>query len=136
MTRNRILLAAAILAAFTAAVHTIGGTLEIHAPLLAAPLPESLILLMYACWHLVTVTLVLSAVALYWTSCGNRVVTNYALPIFVGVLWLLFGLVFILVALYFAGFKALVMLPQWTLLIPIGMLSLFGGCSAMQSKRA
>ncbi len=39
MVTNRTLLAAAALAALTAAVHTIAGTVEVHAPLLASPLP-------------------------------------------------------------------------------------------------
>jgi hypothetical protein len=126
LKKNRPLLIAAYLAAFTALVHTIGGTLEIHAPLLTSPLPEPIRLLLYACWHLVTATLILSAMALFWCSYGNRDVSNFALPAFIGMLWICFGIVFIFIALYFSGFKALLILMQWALLLPIGGLSLFG----------
>ena len=126
MKKNRLLLTSAFLAAFTAIVHTIGGTLEIHTPLLTSPLPEPISLLLYACWHLVTVTLILSAVALFWSSRNNRAESNFALPAFIGVLWGSFGIVFVVVALYFSGFRALIILPQWTLLLPIGGLALFG----------
>jgi hypothetical protein len=126
MKKNRSLLISAFLAAFTAIVHTIGGTLEIHTPLLTSPLPEPISLLLYACWHLVTVTLILSAVALFWSSPNNRAESNFALPAFIGILWVSFGIVFVVVALYFSGFRALIVLPQWTLLLPIGGLALFG----------
>lgn len=126
MKKNRALLIAAFLAMFTAIVHTIGGTIEIHTPLLSSPLPESISLLLYACWHLVTATLILSAIALFWLSSNNRTESNFALPAFIGILWVSFGVVFISVALYFSGIKALLVLPQWTLLIPIGGLTLFG----------
>lgn len=126
MKQNRALLLSAFLAAFTALLHTIGGTLEIHAPLLTSALPEPISLLLYACWHLVTVTLVLSALALLWSSRNDRAATHFALPAFIGILWISFGVVFIFVALYFSGFSALFVLPQWTLLVPIGCIALFG----------
>ena len=126
MKKNRAFLIAAFLATFTAIVHTVGGTIEIHTPLLSSPLPESISLLLYACWHVVTATLILSAIALFWLSSNNRAESNFALPAFIGILWVGFGVVFIFVALYFSGIKALLVLPQWTLLIPIGGLTLFG----------
>jgi hypothetical protein len=66
------------------------------------------------------------AIALFWSSNINRAESHFALPTFLGILWVSFGIVFISVALYFSGFKALLALPQWTLLIPIGALALFG----------
>lgn len=126
MKKNSALLAAAYLAAFTAIVHTIGGTLEIHTPLVTSPLPTSISLLLYACWHLVTVTLILSAIALFWSSHNNRVKSNFALPAFIGILWISFGVVFVFVALYFSGLGGLMILPQWILLIPIGALAIYG----------
>ena len=126
MKTNRALLLSAFLAVFTAIIHTIGGTLEVHTPLLTSALPQPISLLLYACWHLVTVTLILSAIALLWSSHNNRAEFHFALPAFIGILWVSFGIVFIFVALYFSGLKALLVLPQWTLLIPIGGLALFG----------
>ena len=126
MKTNRVLFSSALLSMFTASVHTIGGTYEIHVPLLNSTMPEPISLLLYACWHLVTVTLILSAMALFWCSRNNRAQANFALPIFIAILWISFGLVFIFIALYFSGIQALIILPQWILLIPIGSLILFG----------
>ena len=126
MKSNRVLLLSAFLAALTALLHTIGGTLEIHTPLLSSALPQPISLLLYACWHLVTVALTLSALALYWSSRNNRAESHFALPAFIGILWVSFGVVFVIVALYFSGLGALFVLPQWILLIPIGGLALFG----------
>ncbi len=126
MKTNRYIFLASILSAFTACVHTIVGTSEIHAPILSSSLPESISLLLYACWHLVTVTLILSSIALFWSSRPSRIEGNYVLPAFIGVLWVIFGLVFIFVALCFSGMPALAVLPQWVLLVPTGVLAIFG----------
>ncbi|MES2825931.1 MAG: hypothetical protein V4732_20180 [Pseudomonadota bacterium] len=126
MKTNPIIFSAGLLAAFTAAVHTFAGTYEIHGPLLGSSLPESVSLLLYACWHLVTVTLILSAVALIWSARNSRAKSNSALPVFIGLLWLCFGIVFIVVAVFFSGVDALIVLPQWILLMPIGGLVLLG----------
>jgi len=126
MKTNRLLLASGLIAAFTAALHTFGGTPEIHEPLLRSAIPQSISLLLYACWHLVTVTLVLSAVALIWSARSRNEKTAGALPRFVSILWLAFGLVFVVVTLVFLGPAALLVLPQWILLIPVGILGLLG----------
>ncbi|MEN9579956.1 MAG: hypothetical protein RJA70_2965 [Pseudomonadota bacterium] len=126
MKTNRLLLASGLLAAFTAALHTLGGTLEIQEPLLGSTIPQPVSLLLYACWHLVTVTLILSAVALIWSARPNSRILAGALPRFVSLLWLLFGVVFIAVALVFAEPSTLLVLPQWVLLTPVGILGLLG----------
>ncbi len=126
MKTNRLLFTSALLSAFTACLHTIAGTIEIHTPLLNSEIPNSIALLLYVCWHLVTVTLILSSVALFWISPKNRSIQNFALPLFIGILWVLFGIVFIVVAVYFGGIRTLIVLPQWTLLLPIGFLAIFG----------
>ncbi len=126
MNTNRLLLASGLIAAFTAALHTFAGTPEIQEPLLRSTIPQSVSLLLYACWHLVTVTLILSAAALIWSARPNSRTSAGALPYFVSLLWLLFGFVFVTVALVFSGPSTLLVLPQWTLLIPVGILGLLG----------
>ena len=61
---NRSLLVAGVLAVFTAAVHVFVGTSEIAQPLLRSALAPEVSFLLYACWHLVSCALVLSALAL------------------------------------------------------------------------
>ena len=60
-----------------------------------------------------------------WSARYDRVVSNLALPAFIGIFWVAFGAVFVFVALYFLGVRALIILPQWTLLLPIGSFVLF-----------
>lgn len=125
---NRTLLLAALLAAFTAAVHVFVGTPEIKGPLLQSALPQEVRLLLYACWHLVSVTLTLSAAALFVSARPSRTPPPHHTVKLVSCLWLCFGLVFIVVALLYSGPPMLLELPQWALLLPVGALGLWG-CS-------
>ncbi len=99
-------LVAGVLVVFTAAVHVFVSTPEIRWPLLSSPLPQQISLLLFACWHLVSIALAVST--------------------FVSVMWLLFGLVFVAVGLSFRGWAGLMILPQWILLIPVGVLGYVG----------
>jgi len=127
MSSNRQLRFAGYLAAFTAAVHTLAGTYEVHGPLLNSELPKTLALLLYACWHLVTVALCLSAWALLKPPAPRTAQTQAVLAGSIGIVWLSFGLVFIVVALLFGGsLSTLLVLPQWVLLMPVGALAWLG----------
>ncbi len=122
---NRPLLAAALLATFTAALHTFGGTPEIEGPLLQSGLKSEVSLLLLACWHLVTAALTISAIALGLALRPSGVQSTTAVTL-VSYLWLSFGVVFILVDLIYAGPDMLLQLPQWVLLLPVGALGLWG----------
>ncbi|WP_157661126.1 hypothetical protein [Burkholderia ubonensis] len=122
---NRPLLAAALLASFTAALHTFGGTPEIEGPLLQSALKTEVSLLLLACWHLVTAALAISAIALGLALRPSEVRSTTTVTL-VSYLWLSFGAVFILVALIYAGPHMLLQLPQWALLLPVGTLGLWG----------
>jgi hypothetical protein len=127
MPSNRQLSIAGVLAAVTAAVHTIAGTLEVHSPLLGSALPDALRLLLYACWHLVTVALCLSAWVLLRPPQSVSAEAAAVLARAIGILWMCFGLVFIAVALLLGRTPAaLLMLPQWVLLLPVGWLAYRG----------
>lgn len=124
---DRCLLAAGALAAFTGAVHVLAGTPEIQQPLLTSSLPQSVSLLLLACWHLVSVALLVSAAALLWLA-GPARRPLAAMPVLaIAFMWLLFGLVFIVIALEFQGVRGLLTLPQWSLLVPVGLLSGWSG---------
>ncbi|MGF1713252.1 hypothetical protein L4C37_22160, partial [Vibrio kagoshimensis] len=43
-----------------------------------------------------------------------------------GFLYILYASVFVAVGLYFFGSKVFVKLPQWILLLPIGLLAIYG----------
>ncbi len=126
MKPHRLLLAAGLLALFTALVHLLVGTPEIQAPLLSSTVPAPVALLLLACWHLVSVTLLASGAALLWSARPRQAASARALASFIAVLWLLFGLVFLAVALVFMGPQGCLVLPQWVLLIPVGLLAWAG----------
>ena len=129
---NRILLSAALLAAFTAALHTFVGTGKIEGPLLQSALPKELSLLLYACWHLVSVTLTLSALAFFLAARAAGSAQALHTVKLLSAMWLCFGLVFIAVALLYTGFPMLLKLPQWVLLMPVGILGFWGAAQSNQ----
>ena len=131
---NRPLFFAALLAAFVAAVHVFVGTPEIEGPLLQSALPQEVRLLLYACWHLVSVTLTLSAAAFFISARARCTPPSHHMVKLVSYLWICFGLVFIVVALLYSGPPMLLKLPQWALLLPVGALGLWG-CSNRSLQR-
>jgi hypothetical protein len=126
---NKLLVTASALAAFTAVLHTFGGTPEIETPLLHAPLAPHISLLLYACWHLVTIALALSALEFFISAKPEHAVQSHYMALFISFMWIGFGLVFVVVDIAYSGLAMLLTLPQWILLIPIGLLGLWGCAS-------
>lgn len=124
---NRVLLVAAVFAAFTAGVHLFVRTPEITTPLLHSSFAPELSYLLYACWHLVSCSLALSAFTLFVCALPRHHQSVHAMAVFISCLWLSFGLVFVAVGLLGAGGTLLFKLPQWILLLPVGALGLWGG---------
>lgn len=121
---NWFVLSAGILAGITAFIHVIAGGKDVARPLLAGPVDEVVKLTLYACWHLVSVALYLSSIVLLGYGAGF-----YGSPetvAFVSIMWLLFGAVFLVVTLGLAKPRGLFRFPQWTLLLPVGLLGLWG----------
>jgi hypothetical protein len=123
---NKPLLIASLLTTFIAAIHLFAGGADVAAPLLASSLAEEPRFTLYAVWHLVTVTLVLSAIALYVSALPRHAAAARYLAVFISVLWLCFGLVFLVVAFTQPGEGLLFKLPQWILFIPVGAMGLWG----------
>jgi len=126
---NRLLLIASLLAAFTACVHVFVGTAEITSPLLSSPLAPEVSFLLYACWHLVSCALVFSAIALFISALPRHRQPARLLALFISWLWLAFGAVFVVIGFAGAGGTLLFKLPQWVLLLPVGILGIFGCAS-------
>jgi hypothetical protein len=123
---NKPLLFAALLTTFIAAVHLFAGGADVAAPLLASSLEEEPRLTLYAVWHLVSLTLVLSAIALYVSALPQHAVASRYLALFISILWLGFGAVFLVVAFTQPGEGLLLKMPQWILFLPVGVLGLWG----------
>lgn len=123
---NWIWLLSGFLASATAALHLVAGGRDIARPLIASALNEEVKLTMYACWHLVSVSLVMSALTLLATGIGLLDAASRPLVLFISVLWLLFGVVFLVISLGMARPSGLFRFRQWVLLIPVGVLGIWG----------
>lgn len=123
---NKLLLLASILAASVAVIHVWAGGKDIADPLLASQLAEEPRLTLYAVWHMASVLLGFSALTLGRAAMPGRGVTAASAVRFIAVLWIASGLVFLSVAATQPGEGLLLKLPQWTLLIPVGVLAWLG----------
>ncbi len=124
---NRLLVVAAFLAAFTSAVHIFAGGVDVAAPLLASDMDGEPKLTLYAVWHMVSVVLTLSAIALFIGSLPRHAHAARYLVLFVSALWCSFGIVFLVVVAIQPDGGWLFKLPQWILLLPVGLLGLWAG---------
>jgi len=123
---NKPLIAASLLAALTTIVHIFVGGADIAGPLLASTLAAEPRLTLYAVWHMVSVALALSAVALFIGSLPRHAQAARYLVLFVSALWCAFGAVVLTVAAAQAEVIWFLKLPQWVLLLPVGMLGFWG----------
>ncbi len=126
---NRLLAVAAFLAAFTAAVHIFAGGEDVASPLLASTLDGEPKLTLYAVWHMVSVILAMSAVALFVGSLPHYAHPARYLVLFVSAMWCAFGVVFLAVFAIQSESGWLFKLPQWVLLLPVGLLGLWAADS-------
>lgn len=134
---NRLLLIAALLAGFTAAVHIFAGGADVAAPLLASSMAGEPKLTLYAVWHMASVALAMSAAALFIGSLPRHAHSARYLVLFVSALWCAFGVVFLTVVAIQPESGWLLKLPQWVLLLPVGLLGLWaaGFHTAFQRDR-
>ncbi|MFD2178886.1 hypothetical protein [Veronia pacifica] len=122
---NYFILSAGILATLTSLVHIFAGQKDPIRPFMDSDLNEVPKATLLACWHMVSVMLVFSSIFyLYvgWYSFLHLYTGIFALSL----THLAFSVVFIVVGWNFFGIRGLLKLPQWLLLLPIGLLSFFG----------
>jgi len=131
---NRTLAVASLIALFTAGVHFFKGGVAIVDPLLASTLASGPKLVLYAVWHMASAALLLSALALFVGCLPRRAEATRTLVRFVSLLWCAFGLVFLAIIVTAPGDGWLLKLPQWALLLPVGLLGFWG--AARPSRRA
>lgn len=114
-----------LLALFTTLVHVFAGQIDPVRPFLKSKLDDIPKATLLACWHLVSVTLFVSSLTfLYFGWYG--IDSLYFLIQSLDFLYILYASVFVAVGLYFFGSKVFVKLPQWILLLPIGLLAIYG----------
>lgn len=122
---NIWILSSGLLGIFTTLIHIFAGQVDPVKPFLQSDLKAVPKATLLACWHLVSATLLTSSLLLSYT--GLYSVELLYLPAqLVGLLYVLFALVFFVVGWYFFGSKVFIKLPQWGLLLPVGLLANYG----------
>lgn len=126
LKKNKVLLLAAGIAAFTSLLHIIGGGASVATPLIESSLAEEPRLTSFAVWHMVSITLSFSAIALYVGALPKHAERARYMVVFVSALWVGFGAVFLVVAATQEGDGLFLKLPQWILALPVGFLGVWG----------
>ena len=124
-TVNTWIFAAGIIGLFTSLVHIFAGQVDPVRPFLKSDLPDIPKATLLGCWYIVSAILVISGFALAYIGWFN-LNSFQNLVIGISISFVIFSLVFIAVGWYFFKFQAFIKLPQWTLLLPIGILGLVG----------
>jgi len=113
-------LIAGVLNLFTAFLHTVGGQIDLINPMLKTTLEDEVKTQLLGVWHMVTITLFLSTIIILLVVFKNKIFNNKTL-ILIGYLYILFSIPFIIVGIIYS-----ILVPQWILLLPIGILLLIG----------
>ncbi|WP_206486538.1 hypothetical protein [Thalassotalea sp. G2M2-11] len=122
---NTWVFAAGIVGIFTSLVHIFAGQVDPVKPFLKSDLPDIPKATLLGCWHMVSAILVISGFSLAyigWFDLGSY----HNIVIGISISFVIFSFVFIAVGWYFFKFQTFIKLPQWVLLLPIGVLSLVG----------
>ena len=122
MSKKKIFwIIAAILNLLTAFVHTIGGQLNLVNPLLKSDLTEQAKTEWLGAWHMITIFLF--ATTYYLLKCAflKNQNTNTGVIKAIGIIYLLISIPFIISSIIMQHFA-----PQWTILLPIGIMTLIG----------
>jgi hypothetical protein len=121
---NRTLIAATVLAALTEVIHVFGGGASVWRPVADSALADEPRLVSLAVWHMTSVAMGLSVVALGIAAHPRHAKQSRYLVIFVSLMWIGFGLCFIGTALTEPNGPHFDVLPQPILLLPPGILGL------------
>ncbi|KJY79757.1 hypothetical protein [Vibrio nigripulchritudo] len=116
-------LASGAAAIFCAFVHLIAGHYDPVRPFMATEMKTSVKSVMYACWHMVTIVLFSTG---FWLilSAFDR---DKSLSVgFISVQYILFAFLFLWISWRWKLPNLWFSLPQWILLLPVGLLGLAG----------
>ena len=117
---------AGVLGGLAAGVHAVGGHFDPLRPFLQTPLAPVPKATMHAAWHMVTVALTLAAAALIFLGVAPTTPGAAWLSAFVGAHFVAWGAICLALTLRISTPKRVFALPQWTILLPIGVLSWVG----------
>ncbi|MEO1454696.1 MAG: hypothetical protein AAFU41_20560 [Pseudomonadota bacterium] len=116
------LIIAALINLAVAVVHTFIGEANIIAPMMTSDASDLVKATLHSAWHMISVVLYLSALTLFYLSRkkpDDPVVT--LLPGYIGVQYVALAMVFVATSVIYGQ-----VFPQIVMLLPIGLLSLWG----------
>jgi len=119
--KNNYWIAAGFVTLFTFFLHLIGGQLSLVNPMLNAELNKEVNSQMVGAWHMVTLLLLFMAVIFLQAGFSKKYTSNLELLKLIGYLNLIFCTPFLI-----SGFFYGIFVPQWTLFLPIGILTVLG----------
>ncbi len=112
---------AGVLNLLTAFLHLFGGQIDLVNPLLDSALEVQKKSEWLGAWHMVTILLFFTSYLIIKGGFSKSNNSDPRLLRTVGIFYILTGIPFIATSIYFSVFA-----PQWVLLMPIGILLLFG----------
>jgi hypothetical protein len=121
---NGWLLTAGAIAAATTLIHATAGGRSIVRPLLGSAVAAEPKRTLHVVWHMVTADLLLSSIALLALAFADAPRT--ALVLFIAAQYLAYAVVFLIITQAADWPRPLLQLPQWMLLLPVGVLALIG----------
>jgi hypothetical protein len=119
---NGWLLTAGGIAAATTLIHATAGGRTIVRPLLRSEMAAEPKRTLHVVWHMVTADLLLTSIALLALAFATA--PSRALVLFIAAQYLAYAAVFLIVTLTADWPRPLLQLPQWMLLLPVGVLAL------------
>jgi len=119
--KNIYLIIGGIINLFTALLHLIGGQTSLINPLTNSNLELQVRTELLGVWHMVTTILFMSSIVLLYFGFKQKGNSSKELIKFIGYIYILFSIAFIIVSIINSQLA-----PQWTLLLPIGILALIG----------
>lgn len=122
---NTWLLSAGAFGFFTTALHIFGGQITLIRPFLQTDLAKDIKGCLLVCWHMVSAFLLLTSCLYLYAGLNQHPDLELLLNALSG-FYILFAVLFIVIGWTFFSHRTLYKLPQWLLLLPIGVLGLLG----------
>jgi len=120
-TKNTFLIISGLINLFTFLLHVIGGQISLINPLLDSNLELQIKTELLGVWHMATIILFVTSIILLYLGFKQNKKLNIQLLSFIGYLYILFSIPFIIISIIYG-----LLVPQWILLLPIGVLTIFG----------
>lgn len=122
---NTWLLSAGAFGFFTTALHIFGGQITLIRPFLQTDLAPDIKGCLLVCWHVVSAYLLLTSCLYLYAGLHQPPGFELLLNALSG-FYVLFAVLFIVIGWTFFSARVFYKLPQWVLLLPIGVMGLLG----------